>query len=63
MHFLNATHHLDKFQFIVDISSLQQIFGHKSIATPEIYTHVDDNQLDTAVNASWLTMMFNCESY
>ena len=36
----------------VDIRSLQQILGHESIATTEIYTHVDDNQLQAAVNAN-----------
>ncbi|MCL2592036.1 MAG: tyrosine-type recombinase/integrase [Defluviitaleaceae bacterium] len=29
----------------IDIRSLQQIFGHENLATTEIYTHVDDNQL------------------
>lgn len=43
----------------VDIRSLQQILGHESIATTEIYTHVDDNQLKAAVNANPLVMMFN----
>ncbi len=43
----------------VDIRSLQQILGHESIATTEIYTHVDDNQLKAAVNANPLAMMFN----
>ena len=43
----------------VDIRSLQQILGHESIATTEIYTHVDDSQLQTAVNANPLAMMFN----
>lgn len=42
----------------VDIRSLQQILGHESIATTEIYTHVDDNQLHAAVNANPLAMMF-----
>lgn len=42
----------------VDIRSLQQLLGHKSIATTEIYTHVDDSQLQAAVNANPLAMMF-----
>lgn len=43
----------------VDIRSLQQILRHESIATTEIYTHVDDSQLHAAVNANPLAMMFN----
>ena len=43
----------------VDIRSLQQILGHESVATTEIYTHVDDRQLQAAVNANPLAMMFN----
>lgn len=43
----------------IDIRSLQQILGHESIATTEIYTHVDDSQLQDAVNANPLAMMFN----
>lgn len=43
----------------VDIRSLQQILGHESIATTEIYTHVDDRQLQATVNANPLAMMFN----
>jgi site-specific recombinase XerD len=34
----------------VDIRSLQQILGHESIATTEIYTHIDEHQLQSAVN-------------
>lgn len=33
----------------VDIRALQAILGHESIATTEIYTHVDDDQLRDAV--------------
>ena len=33
----------------VDIRSLQEILGHESIATTEIYTHVDSAQLKEAV--------------
>lgn len=43
----------------VDIRSLQQFLGHESIATTEIYTHVDDGQLQAAVNANPLAMMFS----
>lgn len=43
----------------VDIRSLQQILGHESIATTEIYTHIDENQLQSAVNSNPLATMFN----
>jgi site-specific recombinase XerD len=43
----------------VDIRSLQQILGHESIATTEIYTHVDEGQLQAAVNSNPLAMMFS----
>jgi len=43
----------------VDIRSLQQILGHESIATTEIYTHIDEHQLQSAVNSNPLAMMFN----
>mgnify|MGYP001015489961 CR=1 FL=1 len=43
----------------VDIRSLQQMLGHESIATTEIYTHIDDQQLQTAVKSNPLAMMFN----
>ena len=33
----------------VDIRALQEILGHESIATTEIYTHVDSSQLRDAV--------------
>jgi len=33
----------------VDIRSLQEILGHESISTTEIYTHVDNKQLKDAV--------------
>lgn len=42
----------------VDIRSLQQILGHESVATTEIYTHVDDEQLQAAVNSNPLAVMF-----
>ena len=37
----------------------QQLLGHESIATTAIYTHVDDGQLQAAVNANPLAMMFS----
>jgi site-specific recombinase XerD len=43
----------------VDIRSLEQILGHESIATTEIYTHIDEHQLQSAVNSNPLAMMFN----
>jgi site-specific recombinase XerD len=43
----------------VDIRSLQQLLGHESIATTEIYTHIDERQLQAAVNSNPLAMMFN----
>lgn len=38
----------------VDIRSLQQILGHESVATTEIYTHIDEQQLQSAVNSNRL---------
>lgn len=37
----------------VDIRSLQQILGHESVATTEIYTHIDEHQLQSAVNSNY----------
>jgi site-specific recombinase XerD len=34
----------------VDIRTLQQILGHESVSTTEIYTHVDDEQVRVALN-------------
>lgn len=39
----------------VDIRALQQILGHSSIATTEIYTHVDDRRLHQAVESNPLS--------
>ena len=41
----------------VDIRALQQILGHASIATTEIYTHVDNAALHQAVEANPLNQM------
>ncbi len=43
----------------VDLRSLQQILGHESVATTEIYTHIDESQLQAAVNSNPLAMMFS----
>ena len=43
----------------VDIRSLQIILGHESVATTEIYTHVDESQLRAAVNSNPLAVMFS----
>ncbi|MGE4284446.1 MAG: tyrosine recombinase XerC [Clostridia bacterium] len=39
----------------VDIRVLQEILGHESIATTEIYTHLDNQQLRDAVNSNPLS--------
>lgn len=36
----------------VDIRSLQQILGHESISTTEIYTHIDSDQVKTALESN-----------
>ena len=36
----------------VDIRALKEILGHESISTTEIYTHIDDQQLQSAVNTN-----------
>lgn len=41
----------------VDIRSLQEILGHESISTTEIYTHLDDAQLKEAVDANPLAQL------
>lgn len=39
----------------VDIRSLQELLGHESIATTEIYTHLDTQQLKNAVDSNPLS--------
>ena len=36
----------------VDIRALQQVLGHESIATTQIYTHVDDEQVKNAIDSN-----------
>jgi integrase/recombinase XerD len=36
----------------VDIRALQEILGHESVATTQIYTHLDDDKLRHAVNSN-----------
>ena len=39
----------------VDIRALQELLGHQSISTTEIYTHVDNDQVRTAVESNPLS--------
>lgn len=41
-----------------DLRSLQEILGHTSVATTEIYTHCSSNQLERTINANPLSNMF-----
>lgn len=39
----------------VDIRALQELLGHESLSTTEIYTHVNNNQIKNAVNSNPLS--------
>lgn len=41
-----------------DLRSLQQILGHESVATTEIYTHVNDEQLARAIENNPLNQLY-----
>lgn len=45
----------------VDIRALQEILGHESISTTEIYTHVDSQQLKNAVDSNPLANISDSE--
>jgi len=42
----------------VDVRTLQQLLGHESLNTTQIYTAVDNGQLQSAVNSNPLASMF-----
>lgn len=39
----------------VDIRALQQILGHESVSTTQIYTHIDDDKLREAIKSNPLS--------
>ena len=41
----------------VDIRALQQVLGHESISTTEIYTHVDSDEVKNALENNPLNKM------
>ena len=46
----------------VDIRALQEILGHESVATTQIYTHIDNEQLRDAVKSNPLSTRKNKKS-
>lgn len=46
----------------VDIRALQEILGHESVATTQIYTHIDNKRLREAINSNPLAHRKNDEA-
>ena len=46
----------------VDIRALQEILGHESVSTTQIYTHIDNEQLRAAVKSNPLSTRKNTKS-
>lgn len=45
----------------VDIRALQQLLGHESVSTTQIYTHIDDDKLRKAINSNPLSNIIKNE--
>ena len=46
----------------VDIRALQEILGHESVSTTQIYTHIDNERLRDAVKSNPLSSRTNKKS-